>query len=236
MRRHVTGLALLALLALPMASGMAGTIKEDMCYSTELPRSYGPVRSMTAEITSNSADNPGKTLSVKFTEWDVANTTFDVTAACQDGDHGSVHCSIDCDGGRAELTMAPDGRLALYTTGIATGATGMGSRLQNTMDADGGLLTGFFVLRETPADQCQAKGDSYAVALQPGDDTPEVAGMEKRLNDLGFLLEKPDDVYSDRTSDAVRQFQAAMGLPVTGIIDGKTAQRLIAEAAWGGGC
>lgn len=228
MRRALRAV-LLSLLALGAGAAQAQEIKQSVCYRAEVPRSYGPVRSVTAKLDRNGVD-------VQFTEWDTPNTVFLAGAACAETGGGLIHCSIDCDGGHVDLALTPDGRLSLLAKSLRSLSLGQESRLLGSLDADGGVLSGLFVLSESSAEQCTPDGETYQVALEAGDDTPAVAAAERLLNDLGFLLEKPDNIFSERTKTAVVQFQTASGLAATGVIDAETARRLVAQAATNGGC
>lgn len=228
MRRALRA-ALIVVLAQSAGLAQAQQIKQSVCYRAEVPRTYGPVRSITAKLDRNGID-------IQFTEWDTPNTIFLAGAACVDSSGRMIRCSIDCDGGHAELALTPDGRLSLQARSLRSLSLGQESRLLSSLDADGAVLSGLFVLNESAAEQCVPEGETYQVALEAGDDTPAVAAAERLLNDLGFLLEKPDNVFSDRTRAAVAQFQTASGLKATGVIDTETARRLVAQAATNGGC
>ncbi len=221
--------ALIVVLALGAGTAQAQEIKQNLCYRVDVPRSYGPVRSITAKLDRNGID-------IQFTEWDTPNTIFLAGAACAESSGRMIRCSIECDGGHADLAMTPDGRLSLLARSLRSLSFGQESRLLNSLDADGTVLSGFFVLDESAGEECVPAGETYQVALEAGDDTPSVAAAEKLLNDLGFLLEKPDNIFSGRTKDAVAQFQTASGLKPTGVIDAETARRLVAQAATNGGC
>lgn len=230
MKRETWRAVLAAALALLGSEAVgAQEIKDGICYAADVPRSYGPVRSITVRVDKAGAE-------IRFTEWDVPNTSFLVGAGCSRRSPRLMHCGVDCDGGHADLALTQDGRLSLFAKGIRSLALGLPSRLLDSGEADGGSLTGLYLLHETAAEQCEPAGETGQVTLQAGDDTPAVAQAEALLNGLGFLLEKPDNVYSDHTADAVRQFQSASGLATTGIIDPETARKLISQAAAAGGC
>ena len=228
MRRALRAV-LLFLLTLGAGAAQAQEIKQGVCYRVEVPRSYGPARSVTAKLDKSGVD-------IQFTEWDTPNTIFLAGAACAETGGRLIRCSIDCDGGQADLALMPDGRLSLLAKGLRSLSFGQESRLLRSLDADGAVLSGLYVLRESNSGQCTPEGETYQVALEAGDDTPAVAAAEKLLNELGFLLEKPDDIFSDRTKAAVAEFQTASGLKATGVIDAETARRLVAQAATNGGC
>lgn len=58
------------------------------------------------------------------------------------------------------------------------------------------------------------------------DPSNEVAGVQKRLNNLGFNCGEPDGDLSDETKDALRRFQRRFDLPVSGEIDDATRHQL----------
>lgn len=227
--RRASQAILLLLLAFGAGTVQAQEINQNVCYRAEMPRSYGPVRSVTAKLDKNGVD-------IQFTEWDTPNTIFLASAACAETGGMLIHCSIDCDGGHADLARTPDGRLSLLAKSLRSLSLGQESRLLGSLDADGAVFSGLFVLSESNTEQCTPQGENYQVALEAGDDTPAVAAAERLLNDLGFLLEKPDNIFSERTKTAVVQFQVASGLQATGVIDAETARRLVAQAATNGGC
>lgn len=67
--------------------------------------------------------------------------------------------------------------------------------------------------------------------LSKGDKSDEVLEMQNRLYELGFLLDDRDGAFGKNTQTAVKMFQQAAGLEVTGIADSATLQRLYADDA-----
>ena len=67
--------------------------------------------------------------------------------------------------------------------------------------------------------------------LSKGDKSDEVLEMQNRLYMLGFLLDDRDGAYGKNTQTAVKMFQQAAGLEVTGIADNATLQLLYSDAA-----
>ena len=67
--------------------------------------------------------------------------------------------------------------------------------------------------------------------LSKGDKSDEVLEMQNRLYMLGFLLDDRDGAFGKNTQTAVKMFQQAAGLEVTGIADSATLQRLYADDA-----
>ncbi|MDI6907413.1 MAG: L,D-transpeptidase family protein [Thermoanaerobacterales bacterium] len=60
----------------------------------------------------------------------------------------------------------------------------------------------------------------------PGSDLVLVGNLQEQLNDLGFDCGPPDNVYGERTVEAVKRFQESAGLPVTGLMDGATWRKI----------
>jgi len=58
------------------------------------------------------------------------------------------------------------------------------------------------------------------------DPVETATGVQARLNNLGFYCGAVDGIVGPMTSDALREFQAAEGLPQTGAINGATRNRL----------
>ena len=72
--------------------------------------------------------------------------------------------------------------------------------------------------------------------LKNGDVSGEVQNMQKRLIDYGYFAGSADGVFGDATQMAVQRFQMVNGLPVTGMADGTTMMRLMADVpiSWQG--
>ncbi len=66
-----------------------------------------------------------------------------------------------------------------------------------------------------------------AVDLNSGDRGAEVKQAQQKLTDLGYDLGLVDGIYGRKTRDAVRQFQAEYGLPVSGAVDDRTWRTLM---------
>src|SRR5690349_16847028 len=62
--------------------------------------------------------------------------------------------------------------------------------------------------------------------LQRGSTGPEVTKLQKRLTELGFDPKGIDAKFGPNTEDAVKAFQQANGLAVTGIVDSTTRTAL----------
>ena len=67
--------------------------------------------------------------------------------------------------------------------------------------------------------------------LSKDDKSDEVFEMQNRLFELGFLLDDRDGVFGSKTQTAVKMFQQAAGLEVTGIADNTTLTALYADDA-----
>ena len=67
--------------------------------------------------------------------------------------------------------------------------------------------------------------------LKNGDDGDEVARLQQRLIDLGYLDAKATGKFRSATEGAVKNFQKQNGLEVTGVADLDTQQRLFGETA-----
>ncbi len=66
--------------------------------------------------------------------------------------------------------------------------------------------------------------------LKPGDRGDVVATVNSTLHRLGFL-DAPSDLFDEATSKAIRAFQQARGLSVSGLIDSPT-EKVLEEARW----
>ncbi len=62
--------------------------------------------------------------------------------------------------------------------------------------------------------------------LEPGDEGDKVRDLQARLVQLAWYFGDVDGTYNDLTVDAVRGFQEKRGLPVTGLVDRRTLDRL----------
>ncbi len=64
--------------------------------------------------------------------------------------------------------------------------------------------------------------------LGPGDQGDEVRDLQARLRQVAWLSSAPDGVFGDLTTVAVSGFQAKREVPVTGEVDRRTLDRLLA--------
>lgn len=84
----------------------------------------------------------------------------------------------------------------------------------------------------------RAKGKSRrggGVVMTEGNRGADVSACQHRLADRGYLSGAADGVYGPATTAAVRAFQKAQDLPVTGIVDEKTMEALRGDGAGDGG-
>ena len=72
--------------------------------------------------------------------------------------------------------------------------------------------------------------------LQTGSVSNQVQTMQQRLIEYGYFAGNSDGVFGDATQMAVQRFQMVNGLPVTGVADGMTLMRLMADVpiSWQG--
>lgn len=72
--------------------------------------------------------------------------------------------------------------------------------------------------------------------LQSGNVNSRVQAMQQRLVEYGYFTGQSDGVFGDATQMAVQRFQMVNGLPVTGVADGMTLMRLMADVpiSWQG--
>jgi peptidoglycan hydrolase-like protein with peptidoglycan-binding domain len=88
--------------------------------------------------------------------------------------------------------------------------------------------TGGLAVPHSSAQLAQAPlGESAgAPILQTGSSGAEVGALQRRLSSAGYYNGPVDSAYGEATAAAVRQFQQANGLPVTGNVDLATWDRL----------
>ena len=65
--------------------------------------------------------------------------------------------------------------------------------------------------------------------LKSGDIKNQVQTMQRKLLDYGYFNGNADGVFGDATRMAVERFQMVNGLPITGVADGMTLMRLMAD-------
>lgn len=64
-------------------------------------------------------------------------------------------------------------------------------------------------------------------SLQPGQSNPTIYVVEIELKEKGFFILAPDTVYGYSTIEAIKMFQRSVGLPMTGMLDKVTLERLL---------
>ena len=69
------------------------------------------------------------------------------------------------------------------------------------------------------------------VVAQNGDFSDQVAKVQTQLAALGYFNLEPTGLFGDYTEEAVKNFQLANGLEVTGIVDAQTFEALYSDAA-----
>lgn len=92
------------------------------------------------------------------------------------------------------------------------------------------VLNGEQITVTAPSTPTPAPTISYPT-LTKGDKSDAVLDLQNRLYALGFLLEDRDGDYGSKTQTAIKLFQDAAGLPVTGIADSATQAALYADDA-----
>ena len=71
---------------------------------------------------------------------------------------------------------------------------------------------------------------SQMASLEMGSSSNDVLVMQRHLKDYGFFSGEPSGVFDDATRQAVESFQMVNGLPITGVADGATLMRLMADS------
>ena len=74
--------------------------------------------------------------------------------------------------------------------------------------------------------------NAYAqmATLKLNDNSNDVLVMQRRLKEYGYFSGSPDGAFDAATRQAVESFQMVNGLPITGVADGATLMRLMADA------
>ena len=74
--------------------------------------------------------------------------------------------------------------------------------------------------------------NAYAqmTALEVGASSNDVLVMQRHLKDYGYFSGEPSGTFDEITRQAVESFQMVNGLPITGVADGATLMRLMADA------
>jgi hypothetical protein len=69
--------------------------------------------------------------------------------------------------------------------------------------------------------------DPVTLKLGTVDPITEISGVQGRLNNLGYFLGNVDNIVGPKTREALRRFQQACGLPVTGKPNQATRDKLV---------
>ena len=127
--------------------------------------------------------------------------------------------------GEPDGTFDADTQLALQSFQQATGLEVTGQPDDATLDkleAEDSVGRRDYLKRYTEAYRDMAP-------MQNGDINNQVQVLQRRLGELGYYAGGIDGVFGDGTQAAVRLFQMANGLEITGIADGMTLMRLMAD-------
>jgi N-acetylmuramoyl-L-alanine amidase len=97
---------------------------------------------------------------------------------------------------------------------------------EGTTDGDGTVMqmvpgnarTGTLIL--------QGGKEQHTISIGELDPVDEIPGVQQRLNNLGYDCGSDDGELNEKTIEALKKFQDAHGLPVTGEIDGATKGKL----------
>ncbi len=119
-----------------------------------------------------------------------------------------------------------DTRMAIESFQQANGLEVTGTADSATMDrinADDALSRQDYLRRFSSA---------YAqmTPMEKGSISNDVQQLQRRLKEYGYFSGAADGVFGDATQMAVETFQMVNGLPVTGVADGATLMRLMADA------
>lgn len=125
----------------------------------------------------------------------------------------------------ADGTFDADTQLALESFQQANGLEVSGQPDAATLDKlDGGEA----VSRENYLRRFAAAYQEME-PLKNGDINNQVQVMQRKLSELGYFSGGADGVFGDATQAAVERFQLVNGLEVTGVADGMTLMRLMAD-------
>lgn len=222
----IASVSLFTVLAASAAFSQQGTAEaiSGTCFAGEFERGDSKIRNMMVRLDPSDSDSPYlMTLSLSY--WDVPNERFGTLASCSDGEE--VHCSIECDGGNAFLTLVDGGGLNFRSARLRLEDNELiDSALANVFDADGGELRGEFRLAPVEDEACIAEPEVIFAELEIGDMLPRVTALEASLNRLGLFLAYPDPVFDEKTRAAVIAFQTQYGFAPTGVVDQATDRAL----------
>ena len=128
--------------------------------------------------------------------------------------------------GDANEVFDEDTRLAIESFQQANGLEVSGRSDDETLAR---LLSGEAVSRQ---DYLRRFANAYAqmTPLEKGSVNNDVQVMQRKLREYGYFAGESDGVFGDATQMAVESFQMVNGLSVTGVADGATIMRLMADA------
>ena len=105
-------------------------------------------------------------------------------------------------------------------------------RLKNTSDAtELDAIASAAVVSATPTPAPTATPSPYTTLHKGMTDNDDVRAMQNRLYELGWFTDVRDGDFGALTAAAIKQFQQASGLSVTGIADPETLDAIYAENA-----
>ncbi|MEB3280821.1 MAG: peptidoglycan-binding protein [Lyngbya sp.] len=90
----------------------------------------------------------------------------------------------------------------------------------------GGLIAPVFPVMAQTREQQSVPPNLTRPTLQTGSQGAEVLELQAALKLLGYYTGEVDGVYAESTAEAVSQFQQAANLPVTGVTNSATWNRL----------
>lgn len=221
-----------------------GSIDEGVCYGEDRDRDRGPVKTIRFKIDQGSAQISMQ-YSLRLTQWDVPNFLFDASGSfCDRLSKRLVRCSLDgCDPSRRshggmnfEFYGLPNGTVLLNSLSAVISAEGQSTLLRGTSDGPGRDISGTFLLKRLPDDECEPEVDDQRPELRIGDESPRIKAIEEQLNHLGYLLETPDDLFAPSTKSAILQFQKSYQLNPTGTASTELEELLNAVYIRDGGC
>ena len=69
-----------------------------------------------------------------------------------------------------------------------------------------------------------------AESYKQGDTSPEIAQVQLKMRELGYIVGSPDGFYSWKFSQAVKAYQRSQGLKPDGVVDSLTYWRLMGKS------
>ncbi len=100
--------------------------------------------------------------------------------------------------------------------------------LTSELHTDGDGFVKIKIRRDTRQAKLLVQGQTYALGVGHMGPTEEDLGSHMRLRNLGYLTMAPDgSVVTSEVVQAVKEFQAANGMDVTGELDSTTRDKLV---------